>query len=258
MNRLKYSKGVLLVLIFVFLIFGVPILINECYKANIGYITLWGAADVLSYYGTLLGAAVAIFTLAVTIIFSRKQIIYEADLHQRQEKWNNIEKIINRALEDMHPLKMQQIMADAAENSKPEIFIIRLQMYEATARSSVDKVKLSVQAEEYEEIGAFIDEIEDAVKKFCEIKANYFELMQETMADSLCVQAVKNENADNALTSVCAISVCRDLMERENEIQAKLAKVYKMEYCQLLLHKKETFGKINMQIWEKAEKKLYF
>lgn len=37
--------GLLAVIIF---IVGVPIIINECYKANSGYITMWGVADVLS------------------------------------------------------------------------------------------------------------------------------------------------------------------------------------------------------------------
>lgn len=46
--------GLLAVIIFVIV---VPIVINECYKANSGYMTIWGAADVLSYYGTILGDA---------------------------------------------------------------------------------------------------------------------------------------------------------------------------------------------------------
>lgn len=32
---------------------GVPILINECYKAGGRYVTMWEASDVLSYYGTV-------------------------------------------------------------------------------------------------------------------------------------------------------------------------------------------------------------
>lgn len=34
-----------------------PIIINEAYKLNSGYCTLWNAADALSYYGSFLGAA---------------------------------------------------------------------------------------------------------------------------------------------------------------------------------------------------------
>src|SRR5699024_7293058 len=45
-----------------FLIVGVPIIINELYKRP-GYVTMWSAADMLGYYGTLLGAFVGIATL---------------------------------------------------------------------------------------------------------------------------------------------------------------------------------------------------
>ena len=37
----------LIILGAVFLIVGIPIIINECYKANCGYITVWDGSDVL-------------------------------------------------------------------------------------------------------------------------------------------------------------------------------------------------------------------
>lgn len=49
-------------------VIGGPIIINECYKGDSGYITIWSAADTLSYYGTVLGALVA----AATIAWSRR------------------------------------------------------------------------------------------------------------------------------------------------------------------------------------------
>ena len=54
-------------------VFGVPIVINECYKVG-GYVTLWSAEDVLSYYGTILGATVSVVVLTATILFTRKQM----------------------------------------------------------------------------------------------------------------------------------------------------------------------------------------
>ena len=52
---------------------GVPIIINESYKANSGYVTLWTAADLLSYYGAIiasLGAAIGVFA---SLRYSHKQ-----------------------------------------------------------------------------------------------------------------------------------------------------------------------------------------
>ena len=42
-------------------IFIIPIIINECYKLNCGYITMWSAADMLSFYGILLESVASAF-----------------------------------------------------------------------------------------------------------------------------------------------------------------------------------------------------
>ena len=56
-------------------VIGGPIIINECCKGGSGYITIWNATDILSYYGTVLGVLVAATTMAVAaIFFNRKQL----------------------------------------------------------------------------------------------------------------------------------------------------------------------------------------
>lgn len=55
-----------------FLVLGVPIIINESYKASVVYITNWEAADVLSYYAVILSGCITIFTLVCTIEFTRR------------------------------------------------------------------------------------------------------------------------------------------------------------------------------------------
>lgn len=57
----------------IFLIFVIPILINESYKYNSGYITLWNAADVLSYYAVILTGVISVSILAITILVTKKQ-----------------------------------------------------------------------------------------------------------------------------------------------------------------------------------------
>ena len=51
---------------------GVPILINELYKINSGYITEWRASDVLSYYGSILGA-IGTIALGIVAIYQTKK-----------------------------------------------------------------------------------------------------------------------------------------------------------------------------------------
>ena len=119
----------------VFLIFIIPIIINELYKNNSGYITLWDASDVLSYYSVILTGILSVSILAITILATRretnKQIRYQLSQAQfpffqidwirisksnaqfkksENQKWNYTIKIndkgelidLNNALIDIH------------------------------------------------------------------------------------------------------------------------------------------------------------
>lgn len=60
---------------------GVPIIINECYKTNCGYITEWDAADVLAYYGTVVAAIIGIAGVYLTVYVANKN--YRDDARNR-------------------------------------------------------------------------------------------------------------------------------------------------------------------------------
>ena len=57
MNKRKKYLILAIIVVCAFAIVG-PLIINECYKLNSGYITLWSPADMLAYYGVVLGALV--------------------------------------------------------------------------------------------------------------------------------------------------------------------------------------------------------
>jgi len=68
----KIITVLLLILGSVFLVLGIPVIINELYKMNTGYLTLWGAPDVLSFYGAILSGLIAVGSLIATIYFTKK------------------------------------------------------------------------------------------------------------------------------------------------------------------------------------------
>lgn len=78
-NRLIWL--VLAGIVLVLLIVGVPILINELYKKNSGYMTIWGAVDVLSYYGMIIAALLGVAGVYLTVYASTKQ--YREDARNR-------------------------------------------------------------------------------------------------------------------------------------------------------------------------------
>ena len=64
----------------------IPIAINELYKLDIGYQTVWGASEVLAYYAELLGSIIAIVVLIITVYFSRKDINKQLSFAKAQTK----------------------------------------------------------------------------------------------------------------------------------------------------------------------------
>ena len=74
-------KWVLIGLGLLIAVIVVPIIINECYKAMDGYITKWGGADVLAYYGTIVAAVVGIVGVYFTVYISNKN--YRNDARNR-------------------------------------------------------------------------------------------------------------------------------------------------------------------------------
>ena len=65
-------------------IIGIPVLINESYKVDAGYITIWGAADVLSFYAVILSGLITIGVLAVTIYYNKKDTEKQINLVRSQ------------------------------------------------------------------------------------------------------------------------------------------------------------------------------
>lgn len=73
----KHKKSIctitLLVLGAIIFVFGIPLIINELYKVNAGYVTLWDASDVLSFYAVILSGIISIGILLVTIRYNAKE-----------------------------------------------------------------------------------------------------------------------------------------------------------------------------------------
>lgn len=75
-----------IVLLFLLLVVGIPIAINEAYKVGEGYITMWGAADVLSFYAVILSGIISISALIVTIYHSKRETDRQLRFYMGQSK----------------------------------------------------------------------------------------------------------------------------------------------------------------------------
>lgn len=80
----KHKKSIctitLLVLGAIIFVFGIPLIINELYKVNAGYVTLWDTSDVLSFYAVILSGIISIGILLVTIRYNAKETARQINL----------------------------------------------------------------------------------------------------------------------------------------------------------------------------------
>ena len=75
-----------------------PGIINRMYQASTPWIyTVWGAADVLSYYGTIISAVISVLILALTICHERENIV-------KERKYSDIQAVLSRAEESFQYL----------------------------------------------------------------------------------------------------------------------------------------------------------
>ena len=73
MKRKALAIGILSGTAALFLGIGIPVIINELYKIDNGYITLWSAADALAFYSVILSGLFSMGILAITIRYNKKE-----------------------------------------------------------------------------------------------------------------------------------------------------------------------------------------
>ena len=76
----------LVFVLFIFLVFIVPVIINELYQVGDGYITLWGASEVLAFYAVVLSGIISITTVLVTVYCSKKGTDRQIRFYMSQTK----------------------------------------------------------------------------------------------------------------------------------------------------------------------------
>ncbi|HJB07287.1 MAG TPA: hypothetical protein H9931_07800 [Candidatus Enterocloster excrementigallinarum] len=268
--RFRTKRVLATVIIAVILIFGVPIFINECYKHG-GYVTLWNASDVLSYYGTLLTAAVTIVTLWGTIIFTRKQIHHDNYLREEQEKWRKIETIFTEALNSINPIS---IFTSTMDNglADPTAAINLLQKYQISCKTIVDKLNAYLNIVDY-------PKVKDLHGEMKTVSDQYFQIGQELVNEYTNLRLLSHRQAAQETLDIEArnpgtsspetILFCRNVLRDTDSIQLediqnniancnkKFVSEYENSFRKLLQKKGATFEIINRDIQKQANDILY-
>lgn len=237
-KHLKTKKFWGAFLFVLFLVVGVPIIINEAYKANKGYLTVWGGPEVLSYYGTLLGAAATIIALFATIRFTRRQITSERYVRNTQNKWNRIEELFVSAISLVQPLTLFKIYMSGLKSPVEGCSELKKHMFDAWG--AIDVLSSEINPEDEEQVLELLTELKKIATKQDALANKYFDLL---MAYQMFRESSDNENA--AAKSMFVLNQQKIISDEVNEL-------HKNEYQQLLKLKKSCFEHIYSSVEESA------
>lgn len=265
------SKGVLAaVVIAAVLIFGIPVLINECYKHG-GYTTMWEAADVLSYYGAILGASIAVGTLAVTILFTRKQIQRESYLKSRKETWSKIDEIFTATLKAINPIPPMRESIEKGQTDPSEA-IRAFQRYQMSCQTALDELISYLNNADYLKVKELIDQI-TAASNHCfqvaEEEIAAYKKLRDFNERISAQQTLDTETKYPGSFPAHTLAFCKDLLQNTDglsyeiisqnidQINKKLIAAYENSYRPLLMLKRKTFEEIDNEVRKEADSILH-
>ncbi len=267
----KVWKRVLLGLGAVFILVGIPILINECYKAGGGYITMWDASDVLSYYGTVVGAVIAVATIAITISFNRKQIQRENYLKTETDRWAKIEEEIAKALDKINPQRLLMVNAKSLKYGATErhnYAISEIQQYQMDCRVALDQVIFYLTPTDHTKLKPLLNAISSASEEFFEIAMQEYMLYTQISKISGRGFAAELVKVEKNFPNTCsdeeirfATSVLEEtngvtlgnVVEKIEQQNVKLAELYSTTYRNISPLKCKIFNEIYAEIQENAD-----
>ena len=271
MNKRKKYLILAIIVVCAFAIVG-PLIINECYKSNSGYITLWSPADMLAYYGVVLGALVAIITVVVTIGFTRKQIQMENFLKQENEKWTKIEAIFANAIDKINPMHPLIETMDTGMKD-PVAAITTFQKYGMTCKIALDQLNAHLCVNDYPKVKKLIDSICNATEIFDKIsdgEIQAYSSLRDYSSLAVVKETLKIEKEHPGTFPAETIAFDYDVLKRTNglhlddlskriaEQNHQLVNAYQEMYRPLLQLKGSIFSKIYSETGESADNILDF
>lgn len=269
---MKVIKIILGIIAAIFLIVGIPIIINECYKANCGYITVWDGADVLGYYGAILGSIIAVATLAITIVFTKKQIQRDSFLKNENEKWDRLKTIFLQTLSDINPMR---VLKDVMDNgfTDPTKAINLLQRYQMDCKIANDILNAHLNMVDYPKFKKLIDSIAATAEEFVSISQKEIDQYSDFRIwqhKDTAYELLKAEKEHPGSFSQEHIALNEEIVEKcksinyENinqqitQLNTEFVQLYEEKYRALLQHTGSTFEVISVETQQQADQMLSF
>lgn len=269
---MKVVKVIFGIIITIFFVVGVPIIINECYKENCGYITVWHGADVLGYYGTTMGSLATVITLVATIVFTRKQIQRDSYLRIEREKLSKLEKIFLEILDCINPIEMlKQVMDNGITNPDKAIYI--LQKYQLNCKTACDRLNAHLSMSDYPKLREIIESISNISEELVSISQEEIELYSDLRLWIHGETSIKMLRSEGIMPEYCSSeenkfskeipkntsSMDYDGIEKAiAKLNSKIVELYETKYRKLLQLNGATFEDFSTKVQKKADAILRF
>lgn len=266
---LKIILGILIISAF---LVGIPIVINECYKANCGYSTAWDASAMLGYYGTILGAIITVVTLVATITFTKKQIQRESFLKNESEKWAKLKSIFLDILSNINPMgTLKEVMDNGFIDPTKAIHI--LQRYQMNCKTSTDLLNAYLNMNDYPKVKHLIDGIAEMAEEFVDISSGEIEQYSDfriLQNKDSAYQMVEIEKARPGSFSKENLATNQEIIEKLKNISSEninsqiafynseFIRVYETKYRALLQSIGSTFETLEVATAQEADRLLNF
>ena len=266
---LKIILGILVISVF---LVGIPIVINECYKANCGYSTAWDASAMLGYYGTILGAIITVVTLVTTITFTKKQIQRESFLKNESEKWSKLKSIFLDILSNINPMgTLKEVMDNGFIDPTKAIHI--LQRYQMNCKTSTDLLNAYLNMNDYPKVKHLIDGIAEMAEEFVDISSGEIEQYSDfriLQNKDSAYQMVEIEKARPGSFSKENLATNQEIIEKLKNISSEninsqiafynseFIRVYETKYRALLQSIGSTFETLEVATAQEADRLLNF
>ena len=263
----KNIKIVIAIITAIFLIVGVPLIINECYKANCGYITVWDGTDVLGYYGTILGAAIAVLTLVATIIFTKKQIQRDSYLRLETDKLSKLESIFLEILGSINPIKtLKNVMHNGFSDPTKAINI--LQEYQLNCKTANDRLNAHLNMADYPKFKVIIDSIANIAEEFVSIsqrEIDQYSNLRLLAHRETIDKVLHNKEIMSYSFFAKEIAFSKEVLEKTKnmdfvdiekaiaQLNEEFIKAYETKFRSLLQLNGSTFEEVNTEVQKKAD-----
>ena len=269
----KWKKIIIIILSLIVIsvfVFGIPIVINECYKANCGYSTVWDASAMLGYYGVILGAIITVVTLVATITFTKKQIQRESFLKTESEKWSKLKSIFLDILANINPIVT---LKDVMENGfvDPSKTITILQRYQVDCKTSTDLLNAHLNMNDYPKVKHLIEGISKIAEEFVDISSGEIEQYSDfriLQNKDSAYQMLEIEKAHPGSFSKENLATNQEVIEKLKTISSekintqiahfnsKFIRVYETKYRELLRSIGSTFETLESTSMQEADQLL--